>query len=287
MHFVFISDLLLKDGIIGGGELNNHELCQILRKNGHEVLESNSHLLTENFLKSHKNSKFIFGNFLNVPRNLFLHIQNKTQYLIYEHDHKYLKSRNPALYKNFLAPQEEIVFKKFYVNAQSILCQSKMHKDILVKNLNLENIISVGGNLWSEETFDHIREISKVQKEKKFSIMDSPIPHKNTFEAVRYCRVKNIPYELIPSCQHKEFLKKISQNDTLIFLPQTPETLSRIVVEARMLGCKVITNNLVGATSEDWFSLKGEKLISIMYEKRDIIPKIVTELFSNENTSHN
>jgi len=286
MYFVFISDLFLKDGIIGGGELNNHELCQILRKNNYKVLEINSHHLTEDFFKTYKNSKFIFGNFLNVPRNLFSHIQNNTEYIIYEHDHKYLKSRNPALYENFLAPQSEIVFKEFYSKARGILCQSKMHKDILVKNLNLENIISVGGNLWSEETLEYIQKISETSKEKKYSIMDSPIPHKNTFEAIRYCRIKDIPYELIPSCQYKEFLKKISQNDTLIFLPKTPETLSRIVVEARMLGCKVITNNLIGATSEDWFSLRGEKLISIMHEKRDIIPKTVVELFSDENTSH-
>ena len=286
MHFVFISDLLLRDGINGGGELNNHELCQILQKNGHEVLELNSHILTDSFLKSHKNSKFIFGNFLNVPRNLFSYIQDKMQYLIYEHDHKYLKNRNPALYEDFLAPQSEIVFKKFYANAQSVLCQSKMHKNILVKNLNLENIISVGGNLWSENALEYIREVSKSPKEKKYSIMDSPIPHKNTFDAVRYCRIKNIPYDLIPSCQHKEFLKKISQNDTLIFLPKTPETLSRIVVEARMLGSKIITNSLIGATSEDWFFLKGEKLISIMQDKRDIIPKIVIASFDNEDTSH-
>jgi len=286
MNVVFVSDLFLKDGIIGGGELNNHELCLILRNAGHSVLEINSHFLTQDFFKSHNNSKFIFGNFLNVPRNLFSQIQNNIKYVIYEHDHKYLKSRNPALYENFLAPQEEIVFKKFYANAQNIFCQSKMHKDILVKNLNLENIISVGGNLWDDETLEYIQKISKTPKEKKYSIMDSLIPHKNTSDAIKYCRVKKIPYELIPSCPYKEFLKRISRNDALIFLPKTPETLSRIVVEARMLGCKIITNSLIGATSEDWFSLKGEKLISIMRNKRDIIPKIVIASFNDENTSH-
>jgi len=286
MRIVFVSDFFVEH-ILGGGELNNEELISLLIEKGYQVNKIQSHLVTLSWLQKHKKLFFVVSNFVNLNFECRAFLCQSLKYVIYEHDHKYLANRNPALYKNFLAPKTEIIFKKFYESAQSILCQSKMHKDILVKNLNLENIISVGGNLWSEETLEHIRGISKFAKGKKYSIMDSTIPHKNTFDAVRYCRVKNIPYELIPSCQHKEFLEKISQNDTLIFLPQTPETLSRIIVEARMLGCKIITNNLVGATSENWFSLKGEKLISIMYEKRDIIPKIVVGSFSDENTSHN
>jgi hypothetical protein len=287
MEFVFVSDLFLGNGVLGGGELNNHELCQILRRDDHTVTELNSHLLTEGFLRTHKKSKFVFGNFLNVPLKLFCKIQDHIEYIIYEHDHKYLKNRNPAKYKDFVAPRADIVFREFYENAKKVLCQSGMHKNILVKNLGFDNIASLGGNLWSEDVLEYIRDISKNQKQKKWSIMDSSIPHKNTSEAIRYCRLKEIPYELISSNDYKDFLKKLSINDTLIFLPKTPETLSRISVEARMLGCKVVTNNLVGASSEEWFSLKGEQLISVIEKKRITIPKIVIESFENENTSYN
>jgi hypothetical protein len=47
------------------------------------------------------------------------------------------------------------------------------------------------------------------------------------------------------------------------------------VVEARMMGLSVITNNLVGATKEEWFSLKGIELINVMTEKRKQIPDLV------------
>ena len=63
----------------------------------------------------------------------------------------------------------------------------------------------------------------------------------------------------------------------MIFFPKTPETLSRIVVEARMMGMSVVTNNLVGATKEDWFSLKGAELIEVMKEKRESITSTVLE----------
>ena len=75
-----------------------------------------------------------------------------------------------------------------------------------------------------------------------------------------------------------EFLLRLGESEKFIFLPKTPETLSRIAVEARMMGLTVITNNLVGATGEEWFSLKGEDLIEVIRKKRIEIPDIVTEL---------
>jgi len=64
-------------------------------------------------------------------------------------------------------------------------------------------------------------------------------------------------------------------NKALVFFPKTPETLSRIVVEARMMDMRVITNKLVGASREDWFKLRGEELIEVMEAKRQQIPGLV------------
>ena len=58
-------------------------------------------------------------------------------------------------------------------------------------------------------------------------------------------------------------------------MPKTPETLSRVAVEARMMNVSVITNNRVGAAKEKWFKLKGSELIDEMIEKRKDITEIV------------
>ena len=106
--------------------------------------------------------------------------------------------------------------------------------------------------------------------------------HKNTDGAITACRENNWEYNLIPPCQYEEFLRKLGKNEKFIFLPKTPETLSRIVVEARMMGMSVITNKLVGATKEDWFSLKGSKLIELMTNKRQEIPNMIEGILLNE-----
>ena len=72
----------------------------------------------------------------------------------------------------------------------------------------------------------------------------------------------------------------LGKHKGLVFFPKTPETLSRIVVESRMMGMSVITNNMVGATSEKWYSFKGESLVDLMCEKREQITNKVLEFLN-------
>ena len=273
MKILFIADFFA-DQVNGGGELNNSVLIDLLRDKGHEILCANSHLVSEyNILSS---DAVIVSNFINLSEQNKGAIQRK-KYIIYEHDHKYLRNRNPAIYKNFKAPSQAIVNYEFYKHAKAVFCQSKFHADVVKKNLEMDNIISVGGNLWTEQTLKSLSLLSKNDKHDRCSIMSSNISHKGMDHAKFYCGKNNLEYDLISPCEHSEFLKKLGANSTLVFFPKTPETLSRIIVEARMMNMKVVTNGLVGAVSESWFAEKGEKLVDIMRNKRIEIPTMVLE----------
>jgi hypothetical protein len=200
--------------------------------------------------------------------------------MIYEHDHKYLKNRDPAIFKDYIAPKTMIINQEFYKKAKVVFCQSSFHESIIKKNLNLDNLHNVSGNLWSTGSLKTMRILSKKQKKDCFSVMNSLIDHKNTREACFYCEKKGYKYELISSGDYQEFLGLLSSNKKFIFLPKTPETLSRVVVEARMMNIKVITNKRVGASYEDWFKLKGEKLIDYMLNKRQETTDKVIEVIN-------
>jgi len=278
MKFVFIADYF-SDEVPGGGELNNEELIFLLKEETVKIKSSN---VTLSFLHEHIDSKFIISNFIQLNNENKKFIENKCQYIIYEHDHKYLINRNPAKYKNFKAPTEAIINFEFYKNAKAVLCQSNFHKNIIKKNLNLDNIVSLGGNLWSEDILKKIESYSNKNKKDCYSIMHSRIPHKNTIGAINYCTKNKINYDLIGPCSYTEFLNRLSDNETFVFFPQTPETLSRVIVEARMMGMRVVTNSLVGASQEPWFKFKGKDLIEKMRSKRKDIPKKVMEVFKDE-----
>lgn len=278
MRFVFVADFFASQ-ILGGGELNNDELIKILKNLGHEVVSINSHLVDLEFIERNKNNNFIIANFTNLQPECIHSLYDK-KYVIYEHDHKYLKTRDPSQFENYLAPQEQIINYEFYLKAAKVFCQSIFHKEIVEKNLNIDNIVSLGGNLWSKASLELMREISKSDKKSSYAIMMSPIEHKNTKDAISYCQHKDIEYRLIKSDSYERFLNMIGEHKALVFFPKTPETLSRIVVESRMMGLGVVTNKRVGAIYEDWYSLKGEELIDIMISKKDDITTQVIGAFN-------
>jgi hypothetical protein len=274
---IFVADAFANQ-ILGGGELNNDEFIRLI-SDDHQIKQINSHLVTESFLNENRAAKFIIANFANLSPEAKEYIKKNLNYVIYEHDHKYLANRNPAIFDNFIAPKNKIINFEFYEKAKSVFCQSSFHCGIVKKNLNLTNIINLSGNLWSDESLDMIEQHSLKNKKDACSIMDSPIPHKNTKDAVLFCKLKKFNYELIKSDSYSVFLNNLSNNDKLVFFPKTPETLSRIVVEAKMMGMTTITNKTIGAVGEEWFSLKGKDLIEHMRKKKMDIIKLVLGAF--------
>jgi hypothetical protein len=273
---VFISDFF-SNQIVGGGELNDKELIDIL-KTRNTIKTINSHLVDQQTIEYYDRNGFVFliSNFFNLSEETKTKLLDK-KYLIYEHDHKYLSSRNPAHYSGYVAPKKEIINYDFYRNAIAVLVQSQLHKDIMYSNLEINNIHNLSGNLWSEQILEYMSEINKNPKKDTFAVLHSDTPHKNTKKTIFYCKQKNIQYELIADKNHNKFLLKLSSNKGLIFFPLTPETLSRICVEAKMLNMEVITTKTVGATGEDWFSLRGTEMISFVRNMRNTIPNKVLE----------
>lgn len=280
-EIIYVSDFFDTD-IQGGAELNDAELLKLFLENDYSVTKIRSNEVTVDFLKENSDIFFIISNFINLNIECKNYLKDLS-YIIYEHDHKYLKQRNPLFYKDLKAPKHEIINYFFYKNAQKIICQSSYHEKILKDNLNLKNIVNVSGNLWSTKTLEKIRKLSKNKKQEKCSILDSNIIHKNTSGAVSYCLNKNLDYQLIKG-PYIEFLTSMSKNSKFVFFPKSPETLSRVVVEARMLGCSVMVNQMIGASCEEWFKLKGEQLIDYMLNKRVEIFKVIEGIISTSET---
>lgn len=277
MKIFYISDFFLEDlPFCGGAEYNDKQLVEILREHDKEVIFARSSEVTVATIKNNIDSLFIVSNFLMLDKNCVDLLTKDCSYIIYEHDHKYLKSRNPVLYKNFKAPVNQIINKSFYESAKFVFCQSSFHEKIINKNLNLKNTFNISGNLWSEKDLSFIKSLAeKADKKDCCSIMDSKIWNKNTVGGIEFCDTKNIKYELISDQNYHEFLKKIAANNKFLFLPRSPETLSRVCVEAKMLGCSLIVNNLIGAKYEEWFKKDSGDLIEYMQGIKDkIINKI-------------
>ena len=126
MNLLFIADFFLRDGVHGGAELVDDELTTLLAVDN-DVDMINSHLVDLEMIKDKKYDAILVSNFVNLSAECIDYLASNKDYFIMEHDHKYLKSRNPASYPGFAAPPDEIANRKFYKNAAAVFCQTKMH----------------------------------------------------------------------------------------------------------------------------------------------------------------
>ena len=123
-----------------------------------------------------------------------------------------------------------------------MICQSKLHAEVLRKNIKSDNILSAGCTLWSKDHLDVIKKHLDTKKTNKVAVLDSDNRVKGRIQALDYCQKKNLDYDLVKSPNYDEFIGQLASKSSLVFFSQVLESFCRLVVEARILGCKLITN---------------------------------------------
>lgn len=264
---IFISDFFLDD-FVGGAALNDEEAVKLLREK-FEVVKIKSRYVYPGYIEENKGNLFIISNFFHLPEQIIQSLK-KCQYLIYAHDYKFVGHTNPAAYENFKVPKKELINVDFYEASKGIICQSLFQKSIYDDNLNVSGkTINFSGNLWSKNQLELMKKLKFSDKEDSCAILGSPYPQKGTEKALHYCKKNNKKTNVIACDDYELFLKKMSKNKEFVFFPSTPETLSRTCVESKLMNIKVVTNKLVGAMHEPWFSENSEYVHNYLLKKRD------------------
>jgi len=284
---VYVSDFFVEH-IAGGAEINDSILLENLSKDIKVVK-----FLSREFTSKHVNLylksgfKFLISNFATLDVSTMQELVNNPKcYSIIEHDHKYLKHRNPSIYKDMLAPPQDIINRILYANAACVFAQSNIHKQVIQRNLKISNVVNLGMSLWSDEQLSIIEENYSDIKKPGCSIVNSQNPTKNTAGTIQFCETNNIEYNLIGSPSYEEFIKQLSEYERYVYMPIVLETFNRVIIEARMLGCKISSTNLNGCFSEDWFSeYKGKELIEYVRQQRQrVVNQVASGIFDDSDT---
>ena len=154
------------------------------------------------------------------------------------------------------------------------------------KKVGLNNVVNLSTSIWSDEHLDIIEKSICEKTISKTMILNSPNPIKNTNVCIQYCEANSIEYDLVGPLPYKDLMETMAKYETVLFLPGVLETYNKFIVEARMLGCKVITDDKNGCTSEPWFpKLKGIELLDfIRASKQSFIENFIQEPKVYEHT---
>ena len=156
---VFIADFYATE-IKGGAEICDDTLISLLRKDNLKVVVFKSQQITIKHSNLYRKCgfHFIVSNFTQLSEeNKQELIKHPNSYSLIEHDHKYIIERDPSGYKDFIVPSHRIINRVFYANAKNVFAQSKIHAEVIIKNLKINNVTNLGMSLWSDEQINNIR----------------------------------------------------------------------------------------------------------------------------------
>ena len=258
-QIIFIADFFA-DQLTGGAEINDDTLLRMLENENLLYSKVNSGDVTEELITNNPDKLFVISNFANLNMQLVPFFA-LVDYVFYEHDYKFLSTRNPKQFPNFKAPNDLIINYNFYKNAKAIICLSEMHREIFQKNLNTENIININCSLFDDDKIDLLLSLNKNEKTRDYAIIKSNNPTKRMMDTIDWCKNKGLKFDLISHPDNNEFLSILSQYKNLVFMTAHPEPTPRIAVEAKLMGVNFIANKgLIGVAHEYWWNMTPDNI---------------------------
>tara|TARA_Y100001973_G_scaffold106798_1_gene187824 strand:- start:4104 stop:4988 length:885 start_codon:yes stop_codon:yes gene_type:complete len=285
---LFLDDFVGQARAPGGAELHDDVVVKHFESMGllDECVHSTD--MTPEYVLSKKDNFFFIANFGQLLPDAKAVLYTHCDYVIYEHDYKFSKNRNPISFPNFVIDKWLLTNYNFYKKAKKIITLSQMHRDIFENNLDLTNITNINCSMWSDEHLEKLKEFSKKEKTKFHAIVGAGEHNKHIKRAdmaVKFCKANRLSYEVISDPVYENFLDKLSSFSGLVFITGHPEPTPRLVMEAKMMNCEVIAqSHLIGVAHEPYFSLSGVELIEKVREMRDtalrdiIMPEVTSEV---------
>ena len=258
---IFVADIFAKD-YAGGAELTTQALIDSCPFPAYMVKSSD---LTMEMLEKGFEKYWIFGNFAGLNQELIPSIIANLDYSILEYDYKYCKWRSPEKHKAVESvpcdcenTEHGKLISAFYYGAKSLWWMSEAQQE---KYLSLFPFLSEKDNVVLSSVFDDkffltikiLRERYENTDKKGWLVLGSASWIKGYDDAVKWCNDNNHEFEVLLNLPYADVLEKMAQAEGFVFLPPGGDTCPRMVIEAKLLGCKLHLNDNVQHKDEIWF----------------------------------
>jgi len=278
-EYVFVSDMFHQQ-YIGGAELSLKTLIETCPAPATLV---NSNVVDREFVDFYKDSKWVFGNIASLDTEIIRYIiENKIEYSFIEFDYKFCKHRNPVLY-NFIESDEceydatprGKAIQDFVSNSKSTFFMSTKQRDIYNDALPETSAANthILSSLFDEEFFNRINllndKYSNQPRDNKWIVLGSNSWVKGALQSEEWCKENDVDHEVVFGMEYNQFLKRLAQAKGLCALPAGYDTCPRLVIEAKLLGCALQTNEYVQHSDEEWFNKPNEEIIKYLKTRKD------------------
>jgi len=219
-------------------------------------------------MEKYKDAFWIFGNYRDLSEECLMYAAKNLHYSVLEYDYKFCFYRSIKKHEfaegacTCVTSRKGKLVSIFLHNAKATwwMSQKQMEKyQSLYPFLKKSNNI-VLNSVFSDETLEYVETLDTENKNDTWLILDSPSWIKGAKESINYAEKNNLKYELIWDIPHSKLLDKLAQSKGIIFFPQDSDTCPRMTVEARLLGCEIISNDNMQHKDEPWFKNKNSTI---------------------------
>jgi len=260
-EIVFVSDMFVEN-FVGGAELTSEALIESSPFKVHKINSKNVSMET---LESGYQKYWIFGNFSALDNKLIPTIVANVNYSILEYDYKFCKYR--SVEKHLEIEQKECdcheqvygkLMSAFFYGAKSLWFMSERQQSIYFSRFPFLNEREnwVLSSVFSEQFFVALKLLKEKQdneNRKGWLVVGSTSWIKGTNAGIEWCEKNEKDYKIIHGWPYEKVLEEMNQAEGLVYLPLGGDTCPRIVIEAKLLGCKLELNDNVQHKDEEWF----------------------------------
>lgn len=259
---VFVSDLFVDD-YVGGAELTSQALIDSCP---FKIEKLKSGEVTLKLLEEGHEKYWIFGNFSAMNMELIPTIVANLNYSIVEYDFKYCRYRSPEKHK-FAEMKDCDCFNEmhgklisaFYYGSKSLWWMSEKQEDHYLSTFPFlnEKPSVVLSSVFDDNFFAATKILKEKHKDierKGWIVLGSNSWIKGAQEAEQWCKDNEKDYEVLWGLDYGDVLEKLAQAEGFVYLPMGMDTCPRMVIEAKLLGCKLHLNEYVQHKDEIWFN---------------------------------
>lgn len=254
---IFVSDLYRKQ-YAGGAELTTDALITSADCN---VACIQSKDVTIDLLEKHANLFWVFGNFSSMNFQLIPTIVANIRYAIVEYDYKYCKHRSPdkhfAIEKTVCDCQDTSgrIISAFYYASEVIFWMSNAQRDVYFSMFPFlqekQNVVL--SSVFDKDTIEKLTMPTASIARKGWIVLGSNSWVKGFIPAQDWCKANHKDYEVVWNLNYDDLLAKLAFAEGFVYLPEGHDTCPRMVIEAKILGCKLQINDNVQHAKEAWF----------------------------------
>ena len=278
-EYVFVSDLFHQQ-YTGGAELS---LKTLIESSPGTTTLANSTMVDKEFVDFYKDSKWVFGNIADLnPESIRYIIDSGIEYSFVEFDYKLCKHRNPILY-NFVegndcdydSTDHGRLIQEFIVGSKTTFFMSDAQRKIYEAELPEVSKANthILSSLFDDHFFERISLLNnKYQnqpRDNKWIVLGSNSWVKGALQSENWCKENDVDHEVIFGVEYNQFLKRLAQSKGLCSMPAGYDTCPRLVIEAKLLGCALQTNEYVQHRDEEWFNKPNEEIIKYLKTRKD------------------